>query len=57
MKHLTLTNILDCYTFDNYLQLCSDNSIFMHQLRGKAESFNIMKALFLYTKKILNTYI
>ena len=44
-----------CYTFDNYIQLCSDNSNFMDELRGKAESFNTMKVLFLYTKQILNT--
>ena len=50
MKHLTLTHIVVCYTLDNYLQLCSDNSIFMHELRGKAESFDIMMVSFLYTK-------
>ena len=38
------------YTLDNYLQLCSDNSILMAELQGKAESCNIIKVLFLYTK-------
>ena len=45
-----LNKSIVCYTLDNYIQLCSDNSIFMDELRGKAESFNTMKVLFLYTK-------
>ena len=48
MTHLTLKNIIVFYTLDNYLQLCSDNSIFIHEFQGKAESLNNEGIIFIY---------